>query len=89
MPISSSSKSTKRGRVKPKKPYSSFPLTSHANGQWCKKIRGKLHYYFGQWDDPGTALAQYLNVANDLHAGRKPRVTLPDGRVLVKDVCNH
>lgn len=30
-------------RIKPGKPYPSFPLTAHTNGQWCKAIRGKVH----------------------------------------------
>ena len=29
------------------KPYAGFPLTAHSSGVWCKKIRGKLHYFDG------------------------------------------
>src|SRR5262245_16096590 len=57
---------------KPTKPYPEFPLTAHPAGYWCKKIRGKLHY-FGPWSDPDGALAKYLEQRDDLHAGRKPR----------------
>jgi integrase len=70
---------------KPSKPYSTFPLTPHPAGYWCKKIRGKIHY-FGKWADPDGALAEYLRVKDALHAGREPR---PDPQVVtVKDVCN-
>ena len=76
-------------RVKPKKPSTSFPLTPHNNGQWCKKIRGQLHF-FGVWADPQGALDSYLKVAADLHAGRQPRLTTLSGNeLMVKDVCNH
>src|SRR5947209_11692516 len=72
--------------AKPAKPYPEFPLTAHPAGVWCKKIRGKLHY-FGPWDDPDGALAKYLEQKDDLHAGRKPR---PDSdAATVKDCCNH
>jgi hypothetical protein len=37
--------------AKPSKPYPEPPLTAHPAGYWCKKIRGKLHY-FGKWEDP-------------------------------------
>ena len=74
---------------KPQKPYRSFPLTAHNNGQWCKKIRGKVHF-FGVWADPQAALDRYLRMAADLHTGKQPPVnSLADGESTVKDVCNH
>lgn len=42
----------------PEKPRSDFPLHSHPCGKWAKKVRGK-RYYFGRWDDPEGALAEY------------------------------
>jgi integrase len=70
---------------KPSKPYPEFPLTAHPAGYWCKKIKGKIHY-FGPWADPDGALARYLEQKDDLHAGRKPR---PDADGLtVKELCN-
>src|SRR5438477_8878640 len=71
--------------VKPSKPYPEFPLTAHPAGYWCKKIRGKIHY-FGPWADPDGALAKYLEQKDALHAGRLPR---PDaGPLTVKELCN-
>ena len=62
-----------KSKQKPKKPYAGFPLTAHPNGQWCKKIRGKVHF-FGVWADPMAALEDYNMQAADLHAGRQPRI---------------
>jgi hypothetical protein len=59
-------------RKKPRKPYPTFPLTAHPNGQWCKRIRGKVHF-FGVWGDPKTAMENYTRAAPDLHAGRRPQ----------------
>jgi integrase len=85
-----SSKSTK-----PAKPRADFPLGFHPAGYWCKKIRGKIHY-FGPRFDPGdgaTAAAaadaaekEYKEKAEALHAGRKPREST-DG-LTVKDAIN-
>jgi hypothetical protein len=70
---------------KPGKRYPEFSSTPHPSGRWCKKIRGKLHY-FGLWSDPDAALKKYLEQKDDLHAGRTPR---PDPEALtVKDACN-
>ena len=77
-----------RRRRKPAKPYPSFPLTPHNNGQWCKKIRGKVHF-FGVWEDPDAALENYLRVAEDLHAGRQPQQgTISADGPNVKQMCN-
>jgi integrase len=79
------SENNSTAHAKPSKPYPEFPLTAHPAGYWCKKIRGKVHY-FGPWADPDGALAKYLEQKDDLHAGRIPR---PDPAMLtVKDVAN-
>lgn len=70
---------------RPSKPYPTFPLFAHRNGQWAKKIRGQLHY-FGLHADPDAALAKYLEQRDDLHAGRKPRIDV--GAMTVKEVAN-
>ncbi|MEN6407632.1 MAG: hypothetical protein ABFC77_14320 [Thermoguttaceae bacterium] len=68
---------------KPGKPYPGFPLFPHQNGQWAKKVRGKLHY-FGPWADHQAALARYLTERNDLEAGRSTRVsTTPNDTITV------
>lgn len=74
---------TTRLAKKGKKPFADFPLRLHATGQWCKKIRPKLHY-FGV--DPDVALRKYLEQRDDLQAGWTPRV---QGEGLtVRDLCN-
>ena len=58
--------SSRRARgAKPAKPHKDFPLTAHRNGQWCKKIKGRL-WYFGTWDDPDGAVQQYLDEKDDI-----------------------
>lgn len=67
-----------RADSKPKKPHKDFPLYSHRNGQWAKKVRGRTHF-FGLWEDPQAALNEWIRVKDDLLAGRKPRERLTDG----------
>ncbi len=59
-------------KTTPAKPYPEFPLWAHQNGQWCRKIRGKAHY-FGLWESPELALQRYLDEIDDIQAGRNPR----------------
>lgn len=68
------------------KPYADFPLTAHRNGQWCKKIRGKIHY-FGPVVDPDAALSKYLEERDDLQAGRIPNRER-DNRTTTVDLVN-
>ena len=76
--------STQSPPGKPAKPRPDFPLYAHATGKWAKTIRGKTHY-FGSWDDPYSAESEYLEVAEDLHAGRIPR---HEGGPTLRDICN-
>jgi integrase len=65
---------TKSGQAKTRKPRSDFPLFPHANGQWAKKIRGRLRYFGRVTEDPDgkTALENWLTQKDDLLAGREP-----------------
>jgi integrase len=89
---------SRKAADRPQKPYPEFPLSPHPSGAWQKKIRGKIHY-FGRWarrengrlvrvegDGWKDALEEYKAVADDLHAGRTPRVKT-DG-LTVADLCN-
>ena len=76
--------------TKPAKPYEEFPLTAHQNGQWCKKIKGKV-WFFGVWSDPDAALRKYLDEVDEIQAGRDPRKTvvarLSSTELSVSDMC--
>ena len=54
-----------------RKPYAGFPLTPHPSGRWCKKIRGKLHY-FGKLASPDAALEPFNREWPYLKGGRTP-----------------
>jgi integrase len=99
-PVSKSTRKNRSRKAAdlPKKPYPDFPLTPHASGKWQKKIRGKTHY-FGNWakrvngklervegDGWKEALESYKAQADDLHAGRTPRVK--SGGLTVAGLCN-
>ncbi len=71
---------------RPGKPRPDFPLFAHRNGQWAKKIKGRL-YYFGPWSDVNGAIDRYSQQRDDLYAGRKPRPVTPDG-LTMREVSN-
>lgn len=62
-----------------------FPLTLHPTGQYCKKIRGKLHY-FGS--DKDTALRKYLEQASFLHWGQASGPAPRGNGMTLKALCN-
>lgn len=67
----------------PKTPVRDFPLFQHRNGQWAKKVRGKLHY-FGT--DRDAALQRWVDEKDDLLAGRAARAR---GKGLtLRELCN-
>lgn len=78
---------TSRKRGKTVKPYADFPLTPHPTGRWCKKIRGRLHY-FGPLDDWQAALQKYLDEKDPIWAGRTPRSRQAPAAT-VADAANH
>lgn len=53
------------------KPYPEFPLTAHRNGQLCKKINGRIHY-FGVVDNWRAALEKYHSEIDYLRLGKLP-----------------
>lgn len=61
-----------------------FPLWRHkGTGLWCKKIRGRFHY-FGA--DKEAALKRYEREREDLEAGRAPRPEV--GGLTVRQLVN-
>ncbi len=70
---------------RPGKPFPDYPLFAHHNGQWAKKIRGRL-CYFGLWADPGAALIRYQMEKDDLEAGRQPRPATADNALTVEQM---
>jgi hypothetical protein len=57
------------------KPHPDFPLFKHATGRWCKKVKGRFHYFGKIADDPKgeAAIALWNEQKDDLLAGRTPR----------------
>ena len=61
------SRNDNRPRIE--RPYPDFPLTPRVDGRWQKKIRGKVHYFTGNWQE---ALDQYMRDRDYLIAGIEP-----------------
>jgi len=71
--------------IKRKTRSDKFPLTLHKTGQFCKKIRGKLHY-FG--NDKKKAMERYLERAAYLHTGKVNKSDSPLQTMTLKTLCN-
>ncbi|MEZ6115476.1 MAG: site-specific integrase [Pirellulaceae bacterium] len=69
----------------PAKPSPDFPLTPHRSGKWCKKHKGRL-YYFGRWDDPDEAKAEYEHCWPYIVSGKPIPPNLD--RLTLEDFCN-
>jgi hypothetical protein len=61
-----------RKPAKPSKPQKEFPPFAHNNGQWSKKVRGKIHH-FGVWADPQAALEKWIAQKDALLAGLRAK----------------
>ena len=74
-----------RSKTKRKTRSDKFPLTLHSTGQYCKKIKGKMHY-FGK--DKKQALERYLEQAAFLHNGKAKMYKNSNGNMTLKSLCN-
>ncbi len=73
--------------VKATKPYPGFPLTPHPSGRWCKKIRGRLHY-FGKLAEPEAALERFNFAWPYLKDGRAVRPRDATDVYTLRMLCN-
>ncbi len=62
-----------------------FPLTLHCTGQYCKRIRGRIHY-FGR--DKQEALRKYYEQASALHSGTDQTAALLPSKLTLENLCN-
>jgi integrase len=72
---------------RPKKPSKTYPLYSHRNGQWAKKVNGKT-CFFGSWADPAAAEKRFRDEIDDIRAGRPPQLRRA-GQLTVRDLVNN
>ena len=60
-----------------------FPLTLHPTGQYCKKIKGRIHY-FGS--NKKRALERYLDQAAYLHGGQNGTAARAGGTMSIREL---
>ena len=74
-----------KSKTKRKNRSDKFPLTLHSTGQFCKKIKGKMHY-FGK--DKKQALERYLEQAAFLHNGKAKMFKATNCIMALKSLCS-
>ena len=72
-------------RSKRKTRSDKFPLTLHPTGQYCRKIKGKIHY-FGT--DKKQALEKYLAQVTYLHGCQNSIQIASNGNMTLKELCD-
>jgi integrase len=74
-----------RHQTKRKTRSDKFPLTLHSTGQYCKKTKGKIHY-FGT--EKKQALERYLDQATYLHGSQNSAQKASNGNMTLKELCD-
>jgi integrase len=77
----------KKVRHQAAKPHGS-PLTVHPSGRFCKKIKGKLHYFGKVSDGHQAAIDRWLAEKDFLLAGRQPPRPGDAAALTLEDLCN-
>lgn len=85
--MAQSTKSAARNKSADAKPYPEFPLTAHPSGRWCKKLRGKQHYFgpLAEWE---RALEKYKREWPYLLQGKTAPADDPGDWLTVDDLLN-
>jgi hypothetical protein len=81
----SASEQPQAPRVRKQHKEEKFPLTRRADGRYCKKVRGQMHYFKGSAEE---ALDEWNRTKEALLAGRLPEPKIQASHVSIKYLCN-
>jgi len=86
--VSTTSKRGKPVSVDTRKPYKGFPLTFHPTGRFCKKAKGRTHYYGKVADGWEAALENFQRFWPFDSTGRARPLGDGDGLTVAR-MCDH